>query len=81
MNDTFKKFRKFVIIYIDDVLVHSKSKEEHVGHLKLVLSEFIKEGIIISFKKAQFFRHNIEFLGVPIENGKLKLQPHISKRY
>ena len=48
MDEVFSKYKKFVCIYIDDILVHSKSREEHVGHLKLVLSEFLKEGIIIS---------------------------------
>ena len=79
MDEIFSKYRKFVCIYIDDILVHSKSREEHVGHLKLVLSEFLKEEIIISSKKAQFFRNNIEFLGIEIENGRIKLQPHITK--
>ena len=64
---------------IDDILVHSISKEEHVWLLKLVLSEFLKLGIVISSKTAQFFRHYIEFLGVEIRNRKVKLQPHISK--
>ena len=64
---------------IDDILVHSKSKEEHIWHLKLVLSEFLKPGIVISSKTAQFFRHNIEFLGVEIRNGTVKLQLHISR--
>ena len=80
MDNIFGKFRKFICVYIDDILVHSKSKEEHTGHLKLVLNEFLKWGIVISSKKAQFFRYNIEFLGVEIENGKVKLQPHISKK-
>ena len=80
MDEIFSKYRKFVCIYIDDILVHSKSREEHVGHLKLVLSEFLKEGIIISSKKTQFFRNNIEFLGIEIGNGKIKLQPYIAKK-
>ena len=80
MDEIFKKFRNFVCVYIDDVMVHSRPKEEHVGHLKLVQSELLKEGIIINSKKGKSFRSNIEFLGVEIGNGKIKLQPHFSKK-
>ena len=73
MDDNFGKFRKFACVYINDILVHSKLKEEHIGHLKLVLSEFLKQGIVISSKTTKFFRHNIEFLEVEIWNGKVKL--------
>ena len=45
-----------------------------------MLSEFLKEGIVISGKKAQLFRKNIEFLGVEIVDGVIKLQPHIAKK-
>ena len=74
------KYQEFVIVKIDDILVFSKTKEEHASHPKLVFVEFIKHGIIISSKKAQIFRQNIEFLGTEIGQGKIKLQPHICKK-
>ena len=77
MDDNFGKFRKFACVYIDDILIHSKSKEEHITHLKLVLSEFLKQEIVLSSKTAQFSRNNIESLGVEIRNGTVKLQPRI----
>lgn len=64
---------------IDDILVHSSNKE-HVGHLRIVLNEFYKQGITINSKKAVFFKPNIEFLGAEIGNDKIKLQPHINKK-
>ena len=79
MDGIFAKYA-FVCVYIDDVLVHSRTEKEHTSHLKIVLSEFLKHGIVISSKKTQFYRRNIEFLGVEIGNGKIKLQPHISKK-
>ena len=79
MDGIFSKY-PFVCVYIDDVLVHSSTEKEHTSHLKIVLSEFLKHGIVISSKKTQFYRKNIEFLGVEIGNGKIKLQPHISKK-
>jgi deoxyuridine 5'-triphosphate nucleotidohydrolase len=79
MDEIFLK-HKFVLVYIDDILVFSKTLEEHLGHLKLVFSEFIKHGIIISKKKTELCKTYINFLGVNIGEGKIKLQPHISKK-
>ena len=61
MDNIFNKYKNFVCVYIDDILVFRKTREEHVSHLKLVLSGFHKQGIVIGGKKAQFFRKNIEF--------------------
>ena len=80
MDNIFNKYRGFVCIYIDDILVYNKSIEKHVSYLKLVLSGFLKHGIVISGKKTQFFRKKIEVSGVEIGDGKIKLQPHITKK-
>ena len=80
MDDIFNQYKNFVYVYIDNILVFSKNKEKHVSYLKFVLSEFSKQGIIISGKKAQFSKRNIEFLGVEIGSGHIKLQPHIAKK-
>ena len=48
-------------MYPDDILVYSKNIKEHISPLKLVLSEFLKHGIVIIGKNAQSFRKNIEF--------------------
>ena len=73
MDNNFNKYKGFVYVYINDTLVYSKNTEENVSHLKLVLSEFHKHGIVISGKKAQLLRKNIELLEVEIEDGKIKL--------
>ena len=79
MDNIFIKFNKFVCVYIDDILVHSKTKKkEHISHFKLVLSEFLKHGIVISGSKAQFFTENTKFFGVELGNGRIRLQPHIA---
>jgi hypothetical protein len=52
MDTTFSKYSTFILVYIDDILVFSKTKNERISHLKMVLSEFLKYGIIISNKKA-----------------------------
>ena len=56
MDNIFNKYKNFVCIYIDDTLVYSKTREAHVSYLKLVLSEFLKQVIVISGETPQFFR-------------------------
>ena len=80
IDNIFNKYKNFVYVYIDDILVYSKTRDAHVSHLKLVLNEFLKQGIVISGKKAQLFRKNIEISGVEIGYGKIKLQSYIAKK-
>jgi hypothetical protein len=69
-----------VLVYIDDILVFSKNKQDHIGHLQVVFAELINHGIIISKKKMELFKPHIKFLGAEIGEGKIKLQDHISKK-
>jgi hypothetical protein len=69
-----------VLVCIDDILVFSKNKQEHIGHLQVVFAELINHGIIISKKKMELFKPHIKFLGAEIGEGKIKLQDHISKK-
>jgi putative transposase len=83
-------YQDFLANYIDDVVIFSKSKADHMKHLDLVLALFEEHGIKIKPKKAQFFRRSVDFLGhqiivedevpkVRIQNSKidtiLKLKP------
>jgi len=69
-----------VLVYIDDILVFSKNKQDHIGHLQVVFAELINHGIIISKKKMELFKPHIKFLGAEIGEGKIKLQDHISRK-
>ena len=80
MDNIFRDNDSFVAVYIDDILVFSKSKKQHIGHLRIVLKKFEEHGIIISKSKMQLFQQTIEFLGVIIGDGKILLQPHISEK-
>ena len=59
MDNIFRDNDFFVAINIDDILVFSKNKKKHMGHLQIVLKKF-KHGIIIYKSKMQLFQRTIE---------------------
>ena len=64
MNEVFHDYLdKFVIIFIDDILVYSRSKEEHEEHLKLVLERLRNQKLFAKFSKCSFWKREIGFLG------------------
>nr|GFB31767.1 RNA-directed DNA polymerase homolog [Tanacetum cinerariifolium] len=64
MNRIFHEFLdKFVIVFIDDILVFSKSKEEHEDHLRTVLQTLRQEKLYVKFSKCEFWLSSVAFLG------------------
>jgi len=64
MNDLFRPYLdKFVVIYLDDLLIFSKSKEEHMEHLRTVLSLLKKNTFYAQTAKCTFFATEMQFLG------------------
>nr|GEY03450.1 retrotransposon protein, putative, Ty3-gypsy subclass [Tanacetum cinerariifolium] len=64
MNRIFYEFLdKFVIVFIDDILVFSKSKEEHEDHLRTVLQTLRQEKLYAKFSKCEFWLSSMPFLG------------------
>ncbi|GJW73967.1 putative reverse transcriptase domain-containing protein [Tanacetum coccineum] len=59
---------KFMIVFINDILIYSKSKEEHEEHLKLILELLKKEELYAKFSKCDFWLPNVQFLGHLIDS-------------
>nr|GEV08125.1 hypothetical protein [Tanacetum cinerariifolium] len=66
---------KSIIVFIDDILVYSKSKEEHDVHLREVLETLRKERLYAKFSKYKFWLQEVEFLGHVINLKVLKVDP------
>ena len=64
MNPMFRPFLdRFMIIFIDDILVYSRSKEEHAMHLRLVLQTLKEHQLYDKFSKCEFWLDQVAFLG------------------
>jgi len=64
MNLVFKPFLdKFVVVFINDILVYSRTKEEHVEHLRTVLKTLEEHKLYAKFKKCDFWIKKVYFLG------------------
>ncbi|GJX24897.1 putative reverse transcriptase domain-containing protein, partial [Tanacetum coccineum] len=66
---------KSVIVFIDDILVYSKSKEEHEAHLREVLETLRKERLYAKFAKCEFWLQEIQFLGHVVNSEGIKVDP------
>ncbi|GKF39070.1 putative reverse transcriptase domain-containing protein, partial [Tanacetum coccineum] len=68
MNRVFKPYLdKFVIVFIDNILIYSKNKQEHEEYLKLILELLKKEELYAKFSKCEFWIPKVQFLGHVID--------------
>ncbi|GKC96979.1 putative reverse transcriptase domain-containing protein, partial [Tanacetum coccineum] len=66
---------RFMIIFIDDILVYSKSRKEHEGHLKLIMRLLKKEELYAKFSKCEFWLSKVQFLGHVIDSEGIHVDP------
>ena len=76
MNEVFSDYLgKFVVIYLDDILIFSSTKEEHLTNLNLVLKRLYDAKLTINLEKCDFMEEELVYLGFVISQGQLKMDP------
>ncbi|KAI3808710.1 hypothetical protein L1987_24668 [Smallanthus sonchifolius] len=74
LDDTIN-LDKFVIVFIDDILIYSRSKEEHDHHLRLILELLRNEKLFTKFYKCEFWFREVHFLGHVINEKGIHVDP------
>jgi hypothetical protein len=69
------KLDKFVVVFIDDILVYSKNKEEHTKHLRIVLQRLREHKLYAKFSKCEFWLDSVKFFGHTISNKVISVDP------
>ena len=76
MNRVFHEYLDtFVIVLIDDILIYSKTKEEHEQHLRLTLQVLKQHQLYAKFRKCEFLLRSVTFLGHVLSNKGVEVGP------
>jgi hypothetical protein len=76
MNKVFMEYpNKFVVVFIDDILVFSKIEEEHAEHLRLVLQKLREHQLYAKRSKYEFWLKEVSFIGHVVSNGGILVDP------
>ncbi|GJX44911.1 putative reverse transcriptase domain-containing protein [Tanacetum coccineum] len=78
MNRVCKPYLdKFVIVFIDDILIYSHNEKEHEEHLKTILELLKKEELYAKFSKCEFWINTVKFLGHMIDSSRFHVGPQL----
>jgi hypothetical protein len=76
MNKVFMEYLdKFVVVFIDNILMFSKNKEEHDKHLRMVLQKLRENQLYAKLNKCEFWLKEVSFLGQIISEGGISIDP------
>ena len=77
LNRVFRPYLdRFVIVFIDDILVYSQNKEEHAIHLRTILQTLKQKQLYAKFNKCEFWLDKVVFLGHVILAQRIYVDPH-----
>jgi len=66
---------KFAVVYLDDILIFSSTRDEHFQHVKLILERLRKHSLYGKLEKCQFHQTKVEFLGYIVSKDGIKMDP------
>eukprot|EP00253_Pinus_taeda_P011069 PITA_11069 len=76
MNEMLKEFiGKFVIVYLDDILIFSRTKREHLQHICRVFEKLQHNKLLVNLKKCTFLQKELIYLGFVVAENELKMDP------
>jgi len=76
MNRVFKPYLdKFVVVFIDDILIYSRTPGEHTHHLRVALDVLRRNELYVKFSKCEFFLEKVAFLGHVVSSEGVSVDP------
>ena len=76
MNRVFRPYLdRFVIVFIDDILIYSRSRDEHEEHLRIVLQTLREHELYAKFSKCEFWLQQVVFLGHVVSRDGIMVDP------
>jgi hypothetical protein len=66
---------KFVVVFIDDILIYSKTEEDHANHIRVVLQRLRDHRLYAKFSKCEFWLDSVKFLGHTISSKGISVDP------
>ena len=67
----------FVLVFLDDILIYNRSREEHEQHIRAILNKLRQNKVLRRLKKCDFFQTEVEYLGFDV--GAYGVKPSLSK--
>ena len=76
MHRVFQSYLdQFVVVFVDDILIYSQSKEKHENHLRIILQALRNHHLYAKFSKSEFWLTEVKFLGHVVSTSGVSIDP------